>query len=109
MVPASLLRLDLMGSLHWPPVHKILDDQYPVCDLVVPGSRQAMAGGQTECFHKALDHMEVHEGLFPHLGEYGADKGMVQTIIPIFLWGCLTLCAVSRMLGWEQETGFYHC
>ena len=29
--------------------------------------------GQAECFPKALDHMEVHEGLFPHLGEYGAD------------------------------------
>ena len=69
MVPASLPRLDLLCSLHWPPVHKILDDQYPVCDLVVPGSRHATAGGQAECFHKELDHMEVHKGLFPHLGE----------------------------------------
>ena len=69
----SLLRLYLLGSLHWSPVHKILDDQYSVCDLVVPGWRHAMAGGQAEYFHKALEHMEVHEGLFPHLCEYGAD------------------------------------
>ena len=69
MVPASLPRLDLLRSLHWPPVHKILDDQYPVCDLVVPGSRHATEGGQADCFHKALDLMEVHEGLFPHLSE----------------------------------------
>ena len=73
MVPASLPRFDLLHSLHWLPVHKILDDQYSVCDLVVPGSRHAMAEGQAEYFHKALEHIEVHEGLFPHLGEYGAD------------------------------------
>lgn len=69
MVPASLPRLGLLRGLHWPPVHKILDDQYSVCDLVVPGLRHATAGGQAECFHKALDLMEVHEGRFPHLGE----------------------------------------
>ena len=69
---ASLPRYYLLCSFHWPPVHKILDDQYPVCDLVVPGLRHATAGGQAECFHKMLGCMVVHEGLFPHLSEYGA-------------------------------------
>ena len=69
MVPASLPRLGLLHSLHWPPVHKILDDQYPVRDLVVPGSSHTTAGGQAECSPKRCDHMEVREGLFPHLGE----------------------------------------
>ena len=50
-----------------------MEDHYPVCDLVVPGSRHVMARGQAECCPKAQDHMEVHEGLFPHLSEYGAD------------------------------------
>ena len=31
-----------------------------------------MAVGQAECFHKMLGHIVVHEGLFPHLSEYGA-------------------------------------
>ena len=72
MVPASLPRLGLLRGLHWPPVHKILEDQYPVCDLVVPGLSEAEAGGQVHQKRKVLGHMEVHEGLFPHLGKYGA-------------------------------------
>ena len=73
IVPAPLPRFYLLCDLHRPPVHKILDDQYPICNLVVPGSRHTTARRQAECFHKALYLMEVPEGLFPHLGEYGAD------------------------------------
>ena len=43
---ASLPSPDLHCCLHRPPVHKILDLQCPICSLVVPGSIQAVAGGQ---------------------------------------------------------------
>ncbi|MXQ92220.1 hypothetical protein E5288_WYG020432 [Bos mutus] len=49
--PAVCLRhhcpdLYLLCGLHRPPVHKILDLHYPVCHLVVPGQRHAMAWRQ---------------------------------------------------------------
>lgn len=38
--------------------------------LVVPGSRHATAGGQADCFHKALTISgSAQLRLFPHLGE----------------------------------------
>ncbi|KAK1336129.1 hypothetical protein QTO34_003929 [Cnephaeus nilssonii] len=46
LLPASLPSSDLHYSLHRPPVHQILVPQCPVCNLVVPGPRQAMAGRQ---------------------------------------------------------------
>ena len=46
--PASLPSHSLQFGLHSPPVHKILDHQYPVDDLVVPELSQAVAGGQAQ-------------------------------------------------------------
>lgn len=90
---ASLPSPDLHCGLHRPPVHKILVSQCPVCNLVVPGLGQAIAGGQAHPSPKALLPVEVHEGLFPHLGEYWH----------WWEWGCggsATQASGSRMLGW---------
>lgn len=77
--PASLPSSDLHYSLHRPPVHQILVHKCPVCNLVVPGQRHAMEGRQARPVPKTRRRMEVHEGLFPHLGEYeswlGCDQG----------------------------------
>lgn len=70
MAPASLPSPDLHRGLHRPPVHKILVGQCPVRDLVVPGPRQAPAGGQAPQSCEALLPVEVHEGLLPRVGEY---------------------------------------
>ena len=67
--PASLPSLHLLCGLHRPPVHKILDLPYPVCHLVVPGPRHAMARRQAHPGLQVMDLMEVHERLFPHLSE----------------------------------------
>ena len=96
MAPASLPSPDLCCHLRGPPVHKILVVQCPVCDLVVPGPRKATAGGQVLPSNKALLLVEVHEGLFPCLGEYWdwMEHGHVRG-------GSMVLCAGSRILGGE--------
>lgn len=75
MAPASLPSPDLRGHLHRPPVHKVLAPHHPVRHLVVPGLGQALAGRQAHPDLQALGHMEAHEGLFPHLGEYSGCFG----------------------------------
>lgn len=67
---ASLPSPDLHRSLHRPPVHKVLALLCPVRHLVLPGHRQATAGGQAHGDLPALGPVEAHEGLLPSFREY---------------------------------------
>lgn len=77
---------------------------------MVPGLGHATAGGPAPPGPKTLCRLEVHEGLFPRLGEYQGWLGCDQGHNARHLYGeSAAIYAVRRTGLGGRSQGYHHC